>query len=142
MPFREIFRLDGEDRFRQLEGEALESLALQPAARPPARGIDAYKGDDGRPGRYAYGTRATERLDQAWPARLRPGRAPDEIEALYRQREDDYRDAHLTVDTTGLTIDQVVARVLSLLRAGKEPLYRTTGARGRGGAAVAPRNRP
>ena len=44
------------------------------------------------------------------------GRSMAEIEALYRQREPYYARAHLTVDTTGLGPDQVVARLLSQLR--------------------------
>ena len=43
-------------------------------------------------------------------------RPPAEIEALYRAREPYYARAHVTVDTTGLGIDQVVARVLAALR--------------------------
>src|SRR2546428_13521088 len=43
-------------------------------------------------------------------------RSPTEIEALYRAREPYYARAHVTVDTTGLGVDQVVARVLAALR--------------------------
>ena len=39
-----------------------------------------------------------------------------EIEELYRLRRPFYGQAHITVDTTGLGADQVVARVLSALR--------------------------
>ena len=66
------------------------------------------------------------------------GRAPDEIEALYRQREPYYGDAHAAVDTTGLTIDQVVARILALLRTRHTP--RPPAARG--GAEVGPASGP
>ena len=83
---------------------------------------------------------ALERARRSGARPMLAGRAPDEIEALYRQREPYYRDAHLTVDTTGLTIDQVVSRILSLLRAGDKQRQPTTGAGGRGGAAVAPPN--
>jgi shikimate kinase len=44
------------------------------------------------------------------------GRSPDEVEALYRRREPYYREAHVTIDTTGLTLDQVVSRIQSRLR--------------------------
>jgi shikimate kinase len=44
------------------------------------------------------------------------GRTPEELAALYRAREPYYAQAHLTVDTGGLGIDQVVARVVSALR--------------------------
>ena len=43
-------------------------------------------------------------------------RSPAQIEALYRVREPYYARAHVTVDTAGLTVDQVVARVLTTLR--------------------------
>jgi shikimate kinase len=45
------------------------------------------------------------------------GRPFEEIEKLYREREPYYRRAHITVDTTGLGPDQVVARVIAALRA-------------------------
>jgi shikimate kinase len=44
------------------------------------------------------------------------GRSRDEIEALYRAREPYYRQADLTVDTTGINPDQVVAKLLLALR--------------------------
>jgi shikimate kinase len=44
------------------------------------------------------------------------GRSPEDLETLYRQRELYYRDAHVVVDTTGLSLDQVVSRILSRLR--------------------------
>ena len=44
------------------------------------------------------------------------GRSPAEIDALYRAREPFYARAHLTVETAGLTIDQVVHRIVAALR--------------------------
>src|SRR5438094_124497 len=44
------------------------------------------------------------------------GRSMAEIAELYRSRRPFYGQAHVTVDTTGLGVDQVVARVLSALR--------------------------
>ena len=44
------------------------------------------------------------------------GRSPAEIDELHRSRVPYYRRAHITIDTTGLGADQVVARVLSALR--------------------------
>jgi shikimate kinase len=44
------------------------------------------------------------------------GRTPQELEALYRAREPFYAGAHLIVDTAGLGVDRVVARLLAALR--------------------------
>jgi shikimate kinase len=44
------------------------------------------------------------------------GKSREEAEALYRSREAFYRQADLTVDTGGIGVDQVAARVLRLLR--------------------------
>ena len=44
------------------------------------------------------------------------GRSTADIEELYRSRQPFYGQAHITVDTTGLGTDQVVARVLAALR--------------------------
>jgi len=119
----EIFRQDGEEAFRRLEGEALEALALK-------RGdvIATGGGLPCREGRMealrALGTVVwlrgdlRELLERASRTGGRPmlQRSPEEIEALYRAREPYYARAHLTVDTAGLGLDQVVARVLAALR--------------------------
>jgi shikimate kinase len=39
-----------------------------------------------------------------------------EVEELYRSRQPYYRRAHITIDTTGIGADQVVARILTALR--------------------------
>jgi shikimate kinase len=52
------------------------------------------------------------------------GRSPEELEALYRAREPYYAQAHLTVDTGGLGLDQVVARILGALRETPKPVER------------------
>ena len=44
------------------------------------------------------------------------GRTPADLDALYRERQPYYARAHLTVDTAGLGVDQVVARILAALR--------------------------
>jgi hypothetical protein len=44
------------------------------------------------------------------------GRSLEDLEALYREREPYYRQAHLTIDTGGIGVDQVVRRTLSTLR--------------------------
>jgi shikimate kinase len=57
-----------------------------------------------------------ERAQRAGARPMLAGRGRDEIEALYRAREPYYRQADLTVDTTGINPDQVVAKLLLLLR--------------------------
>ena len=119
----QIFREDGEDAFRRLEGEALEALALKSGDVIATGG-----GLPCREGRMealrALGTVVWLRGDLAVllerAARLggRPmlERSPAEIERLYRSREPYYARAHVIVDTAGLGVDQVVARVLAALR--------------------------
>ena len=120
----EIFGHDGEERFRQLEAETLELLRLKSG--------DVIATGGGLPCREGrmetlrtLGTVVwlrgdlQELLIRAQSQGQRPmlaGRSFDEIQALYRQREPYYARAHLTVDTTGLGPDQVVARLLAQLR--------------------------
>jgi len=120
----EIFRREGEERFRELEGDALELLRLKSGDVIATGG-----GFPCREGRMdalrAVGTvvwlrgdlselhaRATRSGDRPMLA----GRSSSEIEELYRRREAYYRQAHVTVDTSGLGPDEVVARVMVALR--------------------------
>jgi shikimate kinase len=120
----EIFREDGEEAFRRLEGEALAALRLKSGDVVATGG-----GLPCREGRMEalreLGTVVwlrgdlAELLARAWRSGARPmlsGRTPQDIEALYRSRERFYAQAHLTVDTAGLGVDQVVARILAALR--------------------------
>jgi shikimate kinase len=123
-PVPEIFRRDGEEHFRALEAEAVELLRLK------SRDVIATGGGlPCREGRMEalqqIGTVVwlrgdlRELYDRATSQGQRPmlaGRSWAEIEALYRQREPFYARAHLTVETTGLGPDQVVARLLGQLR--------------------------
>lgn len=123
-PIPDIFERDGEERFRQLEADALEALRLKSGDVIATGG-----GFPCRTGRMdtlrALGTVVwlcgdlRELLERAQRAGQRPmlaGRTFEEIEALYRQREAHYGRAHLTVDTTGLGPDQIVSRILAALR--------------------------
>jgi shikimate kinase len=123
-PIPEIFRQSGEETFRQLEGEALAALRLK-----TGEVIATGGGLPCREGRMEalreLGTvvwlrgELAELLARARRAGARPmldGRTSAEIEALYRAREPFYARAHLTVDTLGLGIDQVVGRLLVALR--------------------------
>ncbi len=120
----EIFRADGEARFRQLEADLLDLLRLK-------RGdvIATGGGFPCREGRMealkAMGTVVwlAGEFGALYARALRSGSRPmlegrpeEEVAALYRAREPYYRQAHFVVETTGLGVDQVVRRILSLLR--------------------------
>jgi shikimate kinase len=120
----EIFRQDGEERFRQLEAEALEALQLK-----TGNVIATGGGLPCREGRMetlkSLGTvvwldgdfrELHERASRTSDRPMLQGRSPEEVEALYRQRTAFYRQAHLTLDTTGLGVDEVVNRLLRALR--------------------------
>ena len=123
-PIPEIFRQDGEERFRLLEGEILESVALK------RDGVIATGGGlPCREGRMemlrALGTvvwldgDVKELHERACRTGHRPmleGRSAADVEALYRQRTPYYRQAHVTIDTTGLSVDEVVSRIMRSLR--------------------------
>ncbi len=120
----DIFREDGEARFRELEGEVLEALALKSG--------DVIATGGGLPCRAGRMDRLLELgtvvwlagdlrtlIERARRAGDRPmldGRSFEDIEALYRDREPYYRRAHVTVDTATLGPDQVAARIVGLLR--------------------------
>ncbi len=121
----EIFAERGEDRFRALEDEALGLLALK-------RGDVIATGGglpcrEGRPAALkALGTvvwlsgdfdTLYERALRAGERPMLAGRSRQDVEALYRTREPFYRQADITVDSTGIGPDQVAARVLAALGA-------------------------
>jgi shikimate kinase len=122
-PIPEIFRQDGEEAFRRLEGETLEALRLK-SGDVIATGGGLPCRDGRMEALCALGTVVWLRgdlavlLDRAGRIGGRPmlERTPAEVEALYRAREPYYARAHLTVDTAGLGVDQVVARVMAALR--------------------------
>lgn len=119
----EIFRERGEETFRRLEAETLEALRLKSGDVIATGG-----GLPCREGRMealrALGTVVWLRgdlpalLERAGRVGGRPmlERSPAEVEALYRAREPYYARAHITIDTAGLGVDQVVSRVLAALR--------------------------
>lgn len=120
----EIFTARGEAWFRELEATTLEDLKLK-----SGEVIATGGGLPCREGRMdalrELGTVVWLRgdlstlVERAARARLtRPmlaGRTFESLEALYREREPYYRQAHVTVETTGLGADQVVSRVLGAL---------------------------
>jgi len=125
IPIPEIFARHGEARFRQLEAEAVEALALKSGDVIATGG-----GLPCREGRMealrALGTVVWLRaeplslLERARRQGARPmldGRSDEDVVALYRTRQPFYAQAHVTVDSDGLTVDQVVARLLAAVRA-------------------------
>ena len=120
----EIFREAGEERFRQLEAEALEALKLKSGEIIATGG-----GLPCREGRMELlrelGTvvwldgdvrELHARASHIGNRPMLDGRSIAEIAELYRVRQPYYRRAHIAIDTTGLGADQVAARVLAALR--------------------------
>jgi shikimate kinase len=120
----EIFQAAGEERFRQLEAEAVDALRMKTdhviatgGGLPCREGrMEALKSlgtvvwlDGDFPELYERARRGGERP-------MLQGRPAAEVEALYRQRAPYYRQAHLTIDTTGLGVDEVVGRLVRALR--------------------------
>jgi shikimate kinase len=120
----EMFREAGEARFRQLEADTLESLKLKSGEVIATGGGLPCR--EGRMERLReLGTvvwldgdvrELHERASRIGNRPMLDGRSMAEVEELYRARQPYYRRAHITVDTTGLGADQVVARILSALR--------------------------
>ena len=120
----EIFRAAGEARFRQLEAETLESLKLK-SGDVIATGGGMPCRDGRMEALRELGTvvwldgDVPELVARASRVGNRPmleGRSTAEIEELYRSRRPYYRLSHITIDTTGIGADRVVARILSALR--------------------------
>jgi len=120
----EIFRDAGEARFRELEAETIESLKLK-----SGEVIATGGGMPCREGRMELlrelGTvvwldgdvrELHARASRIGNRPMLEGRSMAEVEELYRSRQPYYRRAHITVDTTGIGADQVVARILAALR--------------------------
>ena len=120
----EIFREAGEARFRQLEADTIENLKLKSG--------DVIATGGGMPCREGsmellreLGTvvwldgdvrELHERASRIGNRPMLESRSMAEVEALYRARQPYYRRAHITIDTTGIGADQVVARILTALR--------------------------
>jgi len=119
----EIFAERGEAHFRGLEEETVRLLALKSGDVIATGGGLPCR--DGRPDALrSLGTvvwlrgdfdAVYERAQRAGARPMLSGRGRDDVEALYRAREAYYRQADLTVDTTGINPDQVVAKLLLLL---------------------------
>lgn len=120
----EIFATKGEAYFREREAELLDLLELK-RGDVIATGGGFPCGEGRMDALKALGTVIWLTADfetlyaRARRAGVRPmldGRPKAEVKALYESRIRYYRQAHLTVETDGATVDQVVNRILALLR--------------------------
>lgn len=120
----EIFADKGEAYFRALEDEALALLGLK-TGDVIATGGGLPCGEGRAEALTALGTVVWlagdvdvlyERATRGGERPMLAGRSREEVAALYQARQPYYRQAHLSVDTTGLGPDHVCGRVLDALR--------------------------
>ena len=120
----EIFAERGEPYFRQLEAEALEALADKHGhVVATGGGFPCVPGAMDR--LLELGTvvwlaadfdAVYARANRVGGRPMLAGRSVEEAAALYRARQDHYRRAHLALDTTRMTVDAVVGRIVRYLR--------------------------
>jgi len=120
----EIFEARGEPYFRQLEAEALEALSdKRDHVVATGGGFPCESGVMDR--LLQLGTvvwlaadfeAAYARANRIGGRPMLAGRSAEDAAALYRVRQDVYRRAHLALDTTRMTVDAVVARIVRHLR--------------------------
>ena len=121
----EIFAEKGEPHFRTLEAEVVESLKLKRGdVIATGGGLPCQAGAMGA--LRALGTviwltadfdTLYRRARQAGGRPMLANRSKEEIRALFHQREPSYRQAHFSLDTTGLGVDGAVNKILLLLNA-------------------------
>jgi len=124
----EIFAQKGEAYFRQLEKRTLAAV-LQADGQVIATGGGVVTDDESlsllRDNSLVIGLRASvdTLLARAGSSVKRPllkgTNRRARVEELLRQREARYAQAHVTIDTTDLSIDQVVEKILGELGSGK-----------------------
>ena len=132
-PVAELFRAEGEARFRALEAEAVGSAAKGPAA-VVGTGGGVVLGDPAwrtmRSSGVVLGLTASKetllaRLAGETARRpLLAGDAGTALETVLRERRHLYRRADLTLDTEGLSPDGVAGALVGLLRSLQGPLTR------------------
>jgi shikimate kinase len=127
MKVKEIFRQKGESHFRQAEKEALVQVLLQSGQVIATGGGVVMDEENLRLLReksfLVWLTAAPEVLRRrAGNGRQRPlltgGGRSQRIRQLMTQRKKNYSQAHVSVDTTDLTVDQVAEQIVGLLGAG------------------------
>jgi shikimate kinase len=127
---REIFEHKGEAYFRQLEKQALAEV-LEKNNQIIATGGGVILDDQNlqilREKALLIGLSAEMDvlLARAGDATKRPllqgNNRRERIEDLLRQRAARYAQAHVTIDTSNLTVDQVVKKIMGMLEVGKKP---------------------
>jgi len=127
---REIFEHKGEAYFRQLEKQALADV-LEENNQVIATGGGVILDDQNlqilREKALLIGLSAEMDvlLARAGDATKRPllqgSNRREKIEDLLRQRAARYAQAHVTIDTSNLTVDQVVKRIMGMLEVRKKP---------------------
>ena len=127
---REIFEHKGEAYFRQLEKQALADV-LEENNQVIATGGGVILDDQNlqilREKALLIGLSADMDvlLARAGDATKRPllqgSNRREKIEDLLRQRAARYAQAHVTIDTSNLTVDQVVKKIMGMLEVRKKP---------------------
>ena len=127
---REIFEHKGEAYFRQLEKQALADV-LEENNQVIATGGGVILDDQNlqilREKALLIGLSAEMDvlLARAGDATKRPllqgSNRREKIEILLRQRAARYAQAHVTIDTSNLTVDQVVKKIMGMLDVRKKP---------------------
>ena len=136
----EIFADRGEPSFRQLEAEVLATLADKHGHVIATGG--GFPCEPGVMDRLLQlGTvvwlaadfeSAYARANRVGGRPMLAGRSVEDAAALYRVRQDCYRRAHLALDSSHMTVDAVVGRIVRYLRE-REGTVRLAEAPGEGG---------
>ena len=126
---REIFARKGEAYFRALEKQKLAEI-LTESGQVIATGGGIVMDDDNltllKQNTLLVGLTASTQVlgSRAGKNSKRPllkgGDVRERIEELLQQRRNRYAEAHLTIDTSGLAIEQVVEKILQCLPAKDE----------------------
>ena len=126
---REIFEREGEAYFRQLEKQALATV-LEANNQVIATGGGVILDDQNiqilRDKAVLIGLSAEMDvlLARAGDGTKRPllhgSNRREKIEDLLRQRAARYAQAHVTIDTSNLTVDQVVKKIIGMLEVSKK----------------------
>jgi shikimate kinase len=139
----EIFADRGEPYFRRLEAEVLEALGDKRGHVVATGG--GFPCEPGVMDRLLQlGTvvwlaadfdSAYARANRVGGRPMLAGRSHEDAAALYRVRQESYRRAHLSLDTTHMTVDAVVGRIVRHLRE-RERTARPPGTPGEGGPSL------